>query len=102
MSLMTTETQRSTNVNLNIKRPNMYKVIVNNDEVTPADFVENILMAIFHRSEAEAQEITIEVHNTGRGCAGVYTFEVAEQKHHEATFMARNQGHPLNINVEPD
>ena len=59
-------------------------------------------MAIFHHSEERAVEITQEVHLHGRGCAGIYTFEVAEQKHHEATFMARNQGHPLNINVEPE
>lgn len=99
---MATETQKTTKIDLNVKRPNMYKVIFNNDDVTPAEFVENVLIAIFHHTEERAQEITMEVHTQGRGCAGVYTFEVAEQKHHEATFMARNQGHPLNINVEPD
>lgn len=102
MSLMATETQKTTKINQNIKKPTLYKVIFNNDDVTPADFVINLLIAVFHHDEMRATEITTEVHNTGRGCAGIYTFEVAEQKHHEATFMARQQGHPLNINVEPE
>jgi ATP-dependent Clp protease adaptor protein ClpS len=102
MSLMATETKKTTKFDLNVKKPNMYKVIFNNDEVTPADFVEGLLIAIFHHNAEKAQEITNEIHNTGKGIAGIYTFEIAEQKHTEATYMARSQGHPLNINVEPE
>ena len=99
---MATETQRTNKIDLNIKRPNMYKVIFNNDEVTPAEFVANLLMAIFHHSEERAVEITQEVHLHGRGCAGIYTFEVAEQKGIEVTVSARAQGFPLQVKVEAD
>jgi ATP-dependent Clp protease adaptor protein ClpS len=99
---MATETAKSTSVNLDVKRPPMFKVIFNNDDHTPADFVVNLLVAVFHHNENSAEQITQEIHTQGRGIAGIYTFEVAEQKHHEATYMARSQGHPLNINVEPE
>jgi ATP-dependent Clp protease adaptor protein ClpS len=44
----------------------------------------------------------MEIHEQGKGIAGVYTFEVAEQKHQEAIYVARTNGHPLNINLESE
>ena len=100
MTLMATETSQSTKIV--ITKPNMYKVIFNNDNSTPADFVKEVLKAIFHHDDARAETITTEIHEHGKGIAGVYTFEVAEQKHQEATYVARTNGHPLNINLESE
>jgi ATP-dependent Clp protease adaptor protein ClpS len=100
MTLMATETSQSTKIV--ITKPNMYKVIFNNDNSTPADFVKEVLKAIFHHDDARAETITTEIHEQGKGIAGVYTFEVAEQKHQEATYVARTNGHPLNINLESE
>jgi ATP-dependent Clp protease adaptor protein ClpS len=100
MTLMATETSQSTKIV--ITKPNMYKVIFNNDNSTPADFVKEVLKAIFHHDDARAESITTEIHEQGKGIAGVYTFEVAEQKHQEATYVARTNGHPLNINLESE
>lgn len=97
---MATETSQSTKIV--ITKPNMYKVIFNNDNATPADFVKEVLKAIFHHDDARAESITTEIHEQGKGIAGVYTFEVAEQKHQEATYVARTNGHPLNINLESE
>jgi len=97
---MATETSQSTKIV--ITKPNMYKVIFNNDNSTPADFVKEVLKAIFHHDDARAESITTEIHEQGKGIAGVYTFEVAEQKHQEATYVARTNGHPLNINLESE
>ena len=102
MSSTATATEDLAKTALDIKKPNMYKVIFNNDDVTPVDFVENLLMSVFRHNEDKARDITMEIHQQGRGVAGIYTYEVAEQKHSEAVFMARSQGHPLNINVEPE
>jgi len=100
MTLMATETSQSTKIV--ITKPNMYKVIFNNDNATPSDFVKEVLKAIFHHDDARAESITTEIHEQGKGIAGVYTFEVAEQKHQEATYVARTNGHPLNINLESE
>lgn len=102
MTLMATELTKSTKEGLTFKKPNMYKVIFNNDDATPADFVKDLLKAVFHHSDDGAENITMEIHEQGKGIAGVYTFEVAEQKHNEATYIARTNGHPLNINLESE
>lgn len=102
MTLMATETSQTTKNEIVIKKPNMYKVVLNNDDVTPADFVRELLRVVFHHDEQKAHDLTLEIHEQGKGIAGVYTFEVAEQKHNEAVYIARSNGHPLNINIESE
>jgi ATP-dependent Clp protease adaptor protein ClpS len=82
--------------------PGMYKVIVLNDDHTPMDFVIALLMHVFKHSEAKAREITMQVHEQGAGIAGVYTYEVAEQKGVESTMLARQNGWPLAVRIEEE
>lgn len=96
------EVKVSTDNITGIKQPNRYKVVFNNDDVTPVEFVIGILKGIFHHSDEAANAITMEIHNSGKGIAGIYTFEIAEQKHNESTYLARTNGHPLNINLESE
>lgn len=102
MTLMATDTSQTIKNDIVIKKPSMYKVVFNNDDVTPADFVRELLKVVFHHDDNQALKITTEIHEQGKGVAGVYTFEVAEQKHNEAVYIARSNGHPLNINVESE
>jgi ATP-dependent Clp protease adaptor protein ClpS len=102
MTLMATETSQSNKQDVVIKKPNMYKVVFNNDDATPMNFVIELLKAVFHHNDDRAEKTTVEIHENGKGIAGVYTFEVAEQKHNEATYIARSNGHPLNINLESE
>jgi len=102
MTLMATETSQSNKQDVVIKKPNMYKVVFNNDDATPMNFVIELLKAVFHHNDDRAAKTTVEIHENGKGIAGVYTFEVAEQKHNEATYIARSNGHPLNINIESE
>lgn len=81
--------------------PGKFKVVLHNDDVTPMDFVVSLLMKVFRHSEAEAVQLTLKVHNDGSAVAGVYNYEVAEQKGMESTTLARQQGHPLVIRIEP-
>ena len=97
---MATETSQSTKIV--IKKPNLYKVVFNNDDATPAEFVKDVLKAIFHHNDERAENITAEIHEHGKGVAGVYTVEIAEQKHQESIYVARTNGHPLNINLESE
>jgi ATP-dependent Clp protease adaptor protein ClpS len=64
------------------------------------DFVIYILVTIFHHSTEAAEEIMAQVHEKGKGIAGVYTYEIAEQKAVESTTQARKNGHPLNVEIE--
>jgi ATP-dependent Clp protease adaptor protein ClpS len=102
MTLMATETSQSNKQDVVIKKPNMYKVVFNNDDATPMNFVIELLKVVFHHNDDRATKTTVEIHENGKGIAGVYTFEVAEQKHNEATYIARSNGHPLNINLESE
>jgi ATP-dependent Clp protease adaptor protein ClpS len=44
--------------------------------------------------------LTLAVHTKGKGIAGTYTFEVAEQKQCEVLLMAKVEEHPLRVEVE--
>jgi ATP-dependent Clp protease adaptor protein ClpS len=85
-----------------ILEPSKYKVVLYNDNHTPVEFVIALLMKIFRHSESSAVDITLKVHNEGSGVAGIYSYEVAEQKGIEGTNMAREQGYPLVIKVEAE
>ena len=102
MTLMATETKQTTRQLTDIKKPSMYKVIFNNDDSTPMNFVIDLLKVVFHHDDDRATKTTLEIHEQGKGVAGIYTFEVAEQKHNEAVYIARNNGHPLSINIESE
>ena len=82
--------------------PPLYKVILLNDDYTPVDFVLYILRRFFGKSEAEAAQVMLEAHEKGVSIAGVYTFEIAETKTHQVLQMARREGHPLRVELEPE
>ena len=85
---------------LNIEEPGFYKVIFLNDQVTPMDFVIDVLQKIFKHDLETSQQIMLTVHNEGSAIAGVYSYEIAEQKGVETTVLARNNGFPLQVKVE--
>ena len=73
-----------------------------NDDLTPIDFVIELLITIFKHSQETAKNITMEIHNNGSGVAGIYTFEIAEIRAVEATTLARSNGFPLQIKMEEE
>lgn len=98
----TTEIQIDEKIKQKIQEPKRWKVLLLNDETTPMDFVVGILTDIFKHTQETAKGITIEVHNTGSGIAGVYSFEIAEAKAVESTQLARSNGFPLQIKMEEE
>jgi ATP-dependent Clp protease adaptor protein ClpS len=82
------------------KRPSMWNIVFYNDDHTPMDFVVFVLTKVFHRSTEDALALTLAVHTQGKGIAGTYTFEVAEQKQCEVLLMAKIEEHPLRVEVE--
>ena len=83
-----------------VKRPSMWNIVVYNDDYTPMDFVESVLKTVFHMSTLDALALTLTVHTKGKGIAGTYTFEVAQQKQCEVLLMAKVEEHPLRVEVE--
>jgi ATP-dependent Clp protease adaptor protein ClpS len=84
------------------QEPTRYKVIVCNDDVTPVEFVISMLVAVFRHSEKSSLELTLKIHNNGHAVVGIYSYEVADQKGIDATNLARTNGFPLIIKVEPE
>ena len=85
---------------LKIKRPSMWNIVFYNDDYTSMDFVEFVVKTVFHRSVLDALAFTLAVHTKGKGIAGTYTFEIAEQKQCEVLLMAKTEEHPLRVEVE--
>lgn len=85
-----------------VELPRNFKVIYLNDETTTMEFVMTSLMEVFDHDAEEAANITQKIHEDGSAVVGVYPFEVAEHKGVEVTVMARANGFPLQVKVEPE
>ena len=88
--------------NFDIKEPPMYRVIYINDEVTTMEFVVETLVTIFNYTPEDAHTMTVKVHEDGSAVVAVLPYEMAEQKGVEVTQLARNNGFPLAVKLEPD
>jgi ATP-dependent Clp protease adaptor protein ClpS len=85
-----------------VTRPDLYKVLLLNDDYTTMDFVIEILETVFNKGPAEAYRIMMAVHTQGQGLCGVYPFEVAETKVATVVELARGSGFPLRAAMEPE
>jgi ATP-dependent Clp protease adaptor protein ClpS len=83
-----------------IREPDMYKVLLHNDDYTTMEFVIEVLMAVFSKKYQEATRIMLDVHRQGVGVCGVYTYEVAETKVETVHTLAAENGFPLRCTME--
>ncbi len=86
---------------VNIGKPRRYNVVIHNDDFTTMDFVVKILKEVFYKSEIDAITIMMDVHNSGKGIVGSYSYDMALTKSDKATAMAREEGFPLRITIQP-
>jgi ATP-dependent Clp protease adaptor protein ClpS len=84
------------------KKPELFKVLLLNDDYTTMEFVVEILESVFHKQPAEAYRIMMAVHTQGKGLCGVYPHEVAETKVATVIERARENGFPLLAAMEPE
>jgi ATP-dependent Clp protease adaptor protein ClpS len=82
------------------QEPTLYKVILLNDDYTTMEFVVAVLESVFQKSPAEAYRVMMQVHQQGRGIAGVYPWEVAETKAATVCDQAKGAGFPLKAVTE--
>ena len=85
-----------------LKKPPLYKVIMLNDDYTPMEFVVEMLQTYFSKSQEQATEIMLHIHQKGLGVCGLYTFEIAESKAALVLDKARKNQHPLQIKLEKE
>lgn len=84
------------------KKPNLYKVLLLNDDYTPMEFVIFVLERFFNKAREDATRIMLHVHQKGVGVCGVYTYEVAETKVAQVMDFSRQNQHPLQCVMEKE
>lgn len=85
-----------------VKEPPMFKVVYLNDNTTSMEFVIESLIEYFDYTAETAEQITVDIHESGSACVAVLPYELAEQKGIEVTISARSQNYPLQIKLEPE
>jgi len=85
-----------------LKKPPLFRVLLHNDDFTTMEFVVEVLQQVFGKTDGDAFRIMWAVHTQGVGCAGVYTYEIAEMKVERVTQLARAREFPLLCTVEEE
>jgi len=81
--------------------PGFYHVVLINDNFTPMDFVVEVLIKIYCKSEADAMKLMMKVHNEGQAIAGTYVEDIALTKSELTNKIAKDNGFPLKTKVQP-
>jgi len=84
-----------------IKPPQMYQVVMINDDYTPMEFVVVVIQEFFGKGREEATRIMRTIHLSGKGVCGVYPHDIAATKVNQVLEAAREAGHPLQCVSEP-
>ena len=58
------------------KPPQMFQVLMLNDDFTPMEFVVMVLQEFFSKDRESATQIMLKIHLDGKGVCGVYSKDV--------------------------
>lgn len=83
-----------------LKKPDMYKIVLLNDDYTPREFVVWVLIKVFYKSEHESLRIMLDAHTKGKSMIGIYPHDVARTKVMQVDKLAEQNGHPLKCDME--
>lgn len=61
--------------------PRRYNIVFYNDDFTPFQVVEHILMNFYNKTSEEAQSVAAKIHNEGKSIVGTYSKDLAQQKY---------------------
>lgn len=84
-----------------VQPPQMYQVVLLNDDFTPMEFVVQVIQEFFSKDRETATQIMLKIHLEGKGVCGVYSRDVASTKVDQVLQAARSAGHPLQCLSEP-
>jgi len=85
-----------------LQPPRKYKVVLNNDDYTPMDFVIEVLTTFFNMDSDRATDVMLQVHEKGKGICGVYSADVAHTKAEQVNRYACDNEHPLLCSCEQE
>ena len=94
------DTGVATRTRTKTKKPDLYRVLLLNDDFTPMEFVIHVLERFFNKNREAATVVMLHVHNNGVGECGTYTYEIAETKVTQVMDFARKNQHPLQCVME--
>ena len=83
-----------------VREPEMYRVVLHNDDYTTMEFVVEVLVRVFRKDIIAATRIMLDVHRKGRGLVGTYTYDIATTKAEQVHQLAREREFPLRCTVE--
>ena len=83
-----------------VQPPSKYKVVLNNDDYTPMDFVVEILQLFFSMNMEKANQVMLAVHYEGKATCGIYSADIAETKVEQVNQYAKQHEHPLLCTME--
>lgn len=92
----------STQTRYRVSEPRKYRVIMHNDDFTTMDFVVRALRMVFFKTTEEATELMLKVHHEGAATVGVFSYDIAHSKAKLAMQMAKDEGYPFRLTVEPE
>jgi len=81
--------------------PQMYQVVMLNDDYTPMEFVVLVIQEFFGKDLEAATQIMLKIHLDGKGVCGVYSKDIAATKVDQVLEAAHKAGHPLKCVMEP-
>jgi ATP-dependent Clp protease adaptor protein ClpS len=84
-----------------LEPPQMYQVVMLNDDYTPMEFVVVVLQEFFGKDLDAATQIMLKIHLDGKGVCGVFSRDVAATKVDQVLEAAIKAGHPLKCISEP-
>ena len=89
-------------IDLKMKKPKKFIVIMHNDDFTTMEFVVEVLRTVFNKDLNTSNKIMMDVHKRGIGIVGVYPYDIAATKVAIALGMAKEEGFPFNITIEEE
>ncbi len=102
MSEIFSNPEQETLLEPEVKEPPRYAVYLHNDDYTTMDFVVQVLMEIFFKSEHEAMRLMLTVHKEGIAKCGTYVKEIAATKVYQVSTRARQAGFPLLCTMDQE
>ncbi len=83
-----------------LKRPQMFKVLLLNDDYTPMEFVVHVLEIFFSMGREKATQIMLTVHTQGAAVVGIFPKDIAETKSEQVNQYSQENKHPLVATIE--
>ena len=77
------------------KKPNLFQVLLLNDDFTTMEFVVEVLRRFFGKSNDAAHALMLKIHIEGEAVCGVYSHDVAQTKVAQVIDFSRKNDQPL-------